>query len=95
MAGSWMNGCEGWTWAAVEPGMAGDTEMGLLRSWADTHGCTAPGRSTDVGSSSGTWPSMPRPLSSPLPDGSGVFLLPRRESVLPLLLQGRQGDTYS
>jgi len=49
IAGSWMKGCEGWTWAAVEPGMAGDSETGLLRSWADTHGCTAPGRSTDVG----------------------------------------------
>lgn len=32
-----------------EPGMAVDTEEGLLRSWAETQGWTAPGRSTDVG----------------------------------------------
>lgn len=32
-----------------ELGMAVDTEEGLLRSWADTQGCTAPGRSTEVG----------------------------------------------
>lgn len=49
IAGSWMKGCEGWTWVDVEPGMAGDTEEGLFRSWAETHGCTAPGRSTEVG----------------------------------------------
>lgn len=49
MAGSWMKGCEGWTWADDEQGMAGDTEEGLFRSWADTQGCTAPGRSTEVG----------------------------------------------
>lgn len=44
-----MNGCEGWTWVDDEPGMVGDTEEGLLRSWAETQGCTAPGRSTEVG----------------------------------------------
>lgn len=44
-----MKGCEGWTWADDEPGRAGDTEEGLLRSWAETQGCTAPGRSTEVG----------------------------------------------
>lgn len=33
----------------AEPGRAGETEEGLLRSWAETQGCTAPGRSTDVG----------------------------------------------
>lgn len=44
-----MKGCEGWTWADEEPGRAGDTEEGLLRSWAETQGCTAPGRSTEVG----------------------------------------------
>lgn len=49
IAGSWMKGCEGWTWADEEPGRAGDTEEGLLRSWAETQGCTAPGRSTEVG----------------------------------------------
>lgn len=49
MAGSWMKGCDGWTWVEDEPGRAGDTEEGLLRSWAETHGCTAPGRSTEVG----------------------------------------------
>lgn len=49
IAGSWMKGCEGWTWADDEPGRAGDTEEGLLRSWAETQGCTAPGRSTEVG----------------------------------------------
>lgn len=32
-----------------ELGRAGDTEEGLLRSCAETQGCTAPGRSTDVG----------------------------------------------
>ncbi len=32
-----------------ETGMAGDTEEGLLRKWADTHGCTTPGRSTEDG----------------------------------------------
>lgn len=32
-----------------EPEMAADTEEGLLRSWAETQGCTAPGRSTEVG----------------------------------------------
>lgn len=46
-----MKGWEGWTWAADEPGRAGDTEEGLLRSWAETQGCTAPGRSTEVGRS--------------------------------------------
>lgn len=49
MAGSWMKGCEGWTWVDDELGRAGDTEEGLLRSWAETQGCTAPGRSTEVG----------------------------------------------
>lgn len=49
IAGSWMKGCEGWTWVDDEPGMAVDTEEGLLRSWAETQGCTAPGRSTEVG----------------------------------------------
>lgn len=44
-----MKGCEGWTCVDDEPGMAGDTEEGLFRSWAETQGCTAPGRSTDVG----------------------------------------------
>lgn len=44
-----MKGCEGWTWADDETGRAGDTEEGLLRSWAETQGCTAPGRSTEVG----------------------------------------------
>lgn len=44
-----MNGWEGWTWVDVELGTAGDTEEGLLRSWAETQGCTAPGRSTEVG----------------------------------------------
>lgn len=44
-----MKGCEGWTWADDELGRAGDTEEGLLRSWAETQGCTAPGRSTEVG----------------------------------------------
>lgn len=34
---------------------------------------------------------MPRPLSSPLPDVSDAFLQPRRDSVLPLLLQSQQG----
>lgn len=41
-------------------------------------------------SSSGTWASRPRPLSSPLPDVSDAFLQPRRDSVLPLLLQNKQ-----
>lgn len=50
MAGSWMKGCEGWTWVDDEwEGMTGDTEEGLLRSWAETQGWTAPGRSTEVG----------------------------------------------
>lgn len=49
IAGSWMKGCEGWTCVDDEPGMAVDTEEGLLRSWAETQGCTAPGRSTEVG----------------------------------------------
>lgn len=49
IAGSWMKGCDGWTWADDELGMADDTEEGLLRSWAETQGWTAPGRSTDVG----------------------------------------------
>lgn len=49
IAGSWIKGCEGWTWADDETGMTGDTEEGLLRSWAETQGCTAPGRSTEVG----------------------------------------------
>lgn len=49
IAGSWMKGCEGWTWADDETGRAGDTDEGLLRSWAETQGCTAPGRSTEVG----------------------------------------------
>lgn len=31
MAGSWMNGCEGWTWLD-DDGMTGDTEEELLRS---------------------------------------------------------------
>lgn len=47
IAGSWMKGCEGWTWADDELGRAG--EEGLFRSWAETQGCTAPGRSTEVG----------------------------------------------
>lgn len=34
MVGSWMKGCEGCT---------------LFRSWALTQGCTAPGRSTELG----------------------------------------------
>lgn len=38
-------------------------------------------------SSSGTCVSMLRPLSSPLPGASDAFLQPRRDSVLPLLLQ--------
>lgn len=49
MAGSWINGWEGCTCADVELGRAGETEEGLLRSWAETQGCTAPGRSTEVG----------------------------------------------
>lgn len=43
-----MKGCEGWTWVDEEPGMAGGPEE-ALRSWAETQGCTAPGRSTEVG----------------------------------------------
>lgn len=38
-------------------------------------------------SSRGTCASMLRPLSSPLPGASPAFLQPRRDSVLPLLLQ--------
>lgn len=49
IAGSWMKGCEGWTWVDDEPGRAVETEEELLRSWAETHGCTAPGLSTEVG----------------------------------------------
>lgn len=50
MAGSWMKGWEGWTWADdAELGMAGAPEDVLLRSCAETQGWTAPGRSTDVG----------------------------------------------
>lgn len=41
-------------------------------------------------SSIGTWVSEPRPLSSLLPDVSGAFLQPRRDNVLPLLLQDGQ-----
>lgn len=46
-------------------------------------------------SSSCTWASMPRPLSSPLPDISVAFLPPLRASVLPLLLQNRTGDAHT
>lgn len=48
IAGSWMKGCEGWTWVDDELGMVVDAEDGL-RSCAETQGCTAPGRSTEVG----------------------------------------------
>lgn len=46
-------------------------------------------------SSSCTWASMPRPLSSPLPDVSGAFLPPRRGSVLPLLLQDGADEVHA
>ena len=50
MAGSWMKGWEGWTWADDEQGMEGETnDEGLFRNWAETQGWTAPGRSTEVG----------------------------------------------
>lgn len=67
IAGSWMKGCEGWTWVDDEPGMAGDTDEGLLRSWAETQGCTTPGRSTEVGrGDSLLGPVLLEPLVLPL-----------------------------